>query len=274
MSYLQQKYIISLVVLGFLFLGLSGCSEEDKAPVSQSEELSTDELEIAVEDFGDLVADPVEGILSHWMDDVDSPGVLQNDLKNDHDIADTVIVRDNLTISIDLTFFDSEGTESEIYDPLSTVRMTKNVTIEGARENPQRTTTINGSNFHDISGIAPEDTLRTINSNGTRAVESTFEGRLREVTVTFAGEHDWTASDVLVSRDRETSPYPLSGTIDATDTIYRRVELPNGTRTLEFETNFTVTFDGSQYAEIYVVEFDRTFWIDLENGDVYRIRPE
>lgn len=275
MKYFNKNDTLVLVLLGLLFACISGCSDDEEAPISQSEALSTDELEVAVEDFGVVVADPVEGILTLWMDNLDASGAeYLPELKSMHTTTDTVIIRENLTISIDLTFYDAEDSESEFYDSLSTVRMTKNVTIEGSRENARRMTTLNGSNYHDIRGIAPVDTIRTIDGSGTRIVESTFEGRLREVTVTFSGEHDWIANDILISSDREMNPYPLAGNIEAIETIYRRIDLPNGSRTLELETSFDVAFDGTRYAEMYIVDFDRTYWIDLENGAVYRVRPE
>ncbi|MBC8478280.1 hypothetical protein H8D51_01925, partial [bacterium] len=222
------------------------------------------------EEFANVLADPDEGLLFLW-DDGDAGFTSTPVISKDNTqpvVDDTTFEHNGLTITIDRTFYDEAGNPSEEYDSLTTVRLTRLRTVVGTIQRPRRTATIDHEGFIEVDGIAPDDTLRAINGEGHRNVESEFSSWWRPQHRTFIGEYTWSINDVLRMADREEYPYPLSGTIDATNHSIMTVETPNGSHTREVDIALTVSFDGSRYAEV-TMDNGFVYWVDLETGQVY-----
>ncbi len=259
-----------LLLSGALIWGLIGCAESDNLTNNGSTEISEDHYADVAEEFANVLSDPEEGILFLWDDNGGGFNAEPLDSKDDQfpAVDDTTFQHNGLTITIDRTFYDDEGNPSEEYDPETTVRMTRLRTVVGTIERPRRYAIIDHEGFIDVDGIAPYDIQRTINGDGHRNVESHFSSWWRPQHRTFIGEYTWTINDVVRLADHTVNPYPLSGTIDATNHSIMTVETPHGEYTREVDLALTVTFDGTRYA---LVEMDNGlfYWVDLETGQVY-----
>ncbi|MDP8208412.1 MAG: hypothetical protein P9L92_17225 [Candidatus Electryonea clarkiae] len=269
----KRFFILLPLIFGLLIIG---CSEED-SPIGppESYDVTDDDYEDSAEDFGALLADPEEGILQYWMDPLGDGGhhMMQMPGKQaDREIADTTFPRGNLTFTIDLTFYDAEDNASEIYDSASTVRLTRLMTIEGAREDTMRHVSINHSDFIEVNGIAPDDTIRILNGNGNRTISGNFQSNARNVERSWQAEHTWTNNNIQIHKNRDDFPYPLDGDVNVVTSFEREVSAGEYTRTFDVEIEYTVFFDGTQLAHV-VVEGGGEFWIDLDDGRGYRIRP-
>lgn len=270
----RKSTSLILFLFGFALVFMVGCATENGTSPTFSGPTSDDYDDLA-EDLGATLASADDGVLdTRPMMDFDSN---LNDIPappGDQPVChDTTFQRNGITITIDLTFYDAAGIESEVYDSLTTVRMTREMTIEGTIEGFQRTATINHHSLLERDHIAPSDTVSIINGTATRMVSSTFMPRWRPLERHIEAEHHLSKNQILVGRDRELYPYPISGTIEGNSTITRSAERFNDHREATLEIGYTLTFDGTRYARM---EMDNGFvyWIDLDTGESYRERPD
>lgn len=262
-----------LLLTGFLAMGVISCADKNPAGSTDETEITEDQYSDVVEDFAYALTDSDEGIIA--LNDYSGDG-LENATVNTKggypEVADTTFEHNGLVITLDRTFYDVEGNESEVYDPETSVRMTRYRSVTGTITRPRRTAIIDQEGLRDVVGITPEDEVRTINGEGHRDVESEFTSYLRPVTRTFVGEHNWTITDLERHIDQETNPWPLSGTIVDENHSVMTIERSNETITREVDITLTVSFDGTQYAQV-VTDNGLTYWVDLETGEVYYEHP-
>lgn len=277
MKTIREAGVLLLGGLLALSLLLGGCSGDDATGVNDEEYTPTaEDIDDSAQDFAVALADPEEGMLALWlgMGDIGFDGeTAPMKPAGPVAVADTSFQRGPFTITIDRTFYDADGNPSEEYDSSSTVRMTRVLTLVGTRETFRRTASVDHWDSLAVDGIAPGDTIRTRSGEGRRTVSATFQARWRPVDRTFNAEHEWTVNDMQVNVDRVTYPFPLDGSIDVHTTMERVITSPMRTVTVEVEVQFTVSFDGTRYAEVVVVD-GPTYWIDLVTGEIYRERPD
>ncbi len=272
---MNRKFAFILLTILITGLIIVGCSSEDD-PVSPDEyTVENDDYFDVAEDMAATLASPDEGMLGLWrdMDNFTNPPMGQNGKSFEKDVMDTTFVRGPFTVTIDLTFYDADGNPSEMYDSLTTVRMTAEHQMEGTLQGLRRSMTIEHESSDELDGIAPDDTICTLNSQAVRRVSGSFMPLWR------LQERDWSAShhinvEDLSWHDNEVDyPYPLEGVIDAETNFEREVTGFGAIRTYQVTVASTTTFDGTRYA---MIEIDNgpTFWIDLDTGEAYRERPD
>jgi hypothetical protein len=159
-----------------------------------------------------------------------------------------------------VTFFDAGDVEQESYDPVFTDAVHMTMIMEGEVERSGFSATLSRTRDLWVTGLVGAETVRTFNGTGT---ESHSRTRVldEQGTRTFSMEAQATISDVVRAVDRETQPWPLSGTITrewdivigstaSGDVVRHRV--------------VTITFDGTQFALMTVD--GETFEVDLAAG--------
>lgn len=157
----QLSKLLTLLVMTAAVLTVTGCSEDDVTG-TVDDELTAEDIAVVTEDFATTLADDQEGLLTDYVD-LDLPTTAT---KSSWTVSDTGQQnRGTLTITRTRVFFDSAGTAYDRYDPRTTVSMDRLLEIEGTRTNmtQTRTATISHSDSLHIDGIAPDDTIRTLN---------------------------------------------------------------------------------------------------------------
>ncbi len=146
------------------------------------------------------------------------------------------------------TFFDGNGLEQEVFDPITTASVHVVVTVEKEKSRDNFSASIKRHRDMWVTGLEGEEETRTWNGDGSgerhRArVSDEFGERVRDVKSTSLTE------DVVRSVDRKAHPWPLSGTI----TRNIQVTITNGRNGDESrERTVVITFDGTQFATLTV----------------------
>lgn len=266
-----------IVLLLAMMLVVIGCSEDSTSPVNDTESMTLIEQENVADDFASTLADPEEGMLPLWMGEMGGVPLAAIDPKDGSvsTVADTV-VRDNpfLTVTRIRNFYDADGNMSDVYDSLTTVAVERLFSLVGDRVSPDSSR--NMSIYHQdstwVDGIQPESEQHTINGEGTRHNEGSFESRLHDASATMTSDYNWVATDIVISTDRETYPFPLSGTIEVVGETYHYRTGPRGEIERSHTVNMVVTFDGTQYA-LVTMEDGTEYSVDLTQGRPHRGRP-
>ena len=154
----------------------------------------------------------------------------------------------NRTRSRVKTFFDGNGLEQEVFDPISTASIHIVVKIEKEKSRDNFSASIKRYRDMWVTGLEGEEETRTWNGDGSgerhkARVSDEFGERLRDVKSTSLIE------DVVRSVDRKAHPWPLSGTI----TRNIQVTITNGRNGDQSrERTVVITFDGTQFATLTV----------------------
>lgn len=170
------------------------------------------------------------------------------------------------TVTRSRTFFDTDGVEMAAYDPLLTASIVTEMETSGDVSRGDLTLSIDRSRTMTVSGLAGEETERTFDGTGT-------DSRTRVVTSDALGDRSFELSGSLVidgvvrAVDRESRPWPLSGTITRTMDI-TILNGPNGDETRS--SVVTITFNGTQFATMTVD--GETFEVDLAQRGRDRMR--
>jgi hypothetical protein len=146
------------------------------------------------------------------------------------------------------TFFDGNGLEQEVFDPISTASIHTVVKIEKEKSRDNFSASIKRNRDMWVTGLEGEEETRTWNGYGSgerhRArIDDEFGERIRDVTSTSL------IADVVRSVDREAHPWPLAGTITRNVAI-TVTNGPNGD--VSRVRTVLVTFDGTQFATLSV----------------------
>ncbi|MCB2200595.1 hypothetical protein KQI63_14415 [bacterium] len=266
-----------MVLLLAISIFTIGCSEDATSPVNDTEAMTVTEQEDVADDFASTLADPDEGMIPLWMGEFGGAPLAFVDPKDGavSTIADTV-VRENrfLTVTRIRNFYDADGNMSDSYDSLTTVAVERLFSLVGDHEAEDggRSMSINHQDSTWVDGIEPDSELHTLNGEGTRHNEGSFESRLHDASATMTSDYAWTATDIEISTDRETNPFPLSGTIAVEGETYHYRTGPRGEIERTHTVSLTVTFDGTQYA-LVTMEDGTEYYVDLTLGRPHRGRP-
>ncbi|MFC2150360.1 hypothetical protein ACFLQV_02535 [Calditrichota bacterium] len=261
-----------LILLTAFIMIFTGCSPSTN-PSGQV--ATTDQQTDVSEDFGATISADDEGILALWMETdylFNPPSSASTAADGDSSKTRFRREMDGLTIDFELTFYDANDNPSPTYDSLTTVRAVRDITIDGTLESLHRTATIHHVDHTEISGIAPHDSIHVLNGSSQREVESTFKAAFRKVQRTFKGEHDMQVTNFTWHRDYDAHPYPFDGIIDARTIMYLNQSGGQGEGTFELALDFSIGFDGTQYAEMRIDDGE-SFWIDLETGECHTRHP-
>jgi hypothetical protein len=159
-----------------------------------------------------------------------------------------------------VTYFDADEVEQESYDPVSTDAVHMTLIMEGEVERSGFSAALSRTRDLWVTGLVGAETVRTFNGTGT---ESHSRTRVldEQGTRTFSMEAQATISDVVRAVDRETQPWPLSGTITREwDVVIGSTASGDVVR----HRVVTITFDGTQFALMTVD--GETFEVDLAAG--------
>ena len=161
------------------------------------------------------------------------------------------------TVTHTATFFDADGNEQDTRDPLTTASI--HLTIESTHEFSRDSWTATGTRSRDlmITGLAGEETSRTVNGTGSstmaRSQHTDADG-----TRTYDMSSTSLIEDVVHPVPRTDDAWPLSGTITRNVTIVV-VNGPDGDVTKS--RTVVITFNGTNLATMTVD--GESFEIDL-----------
>ena len=144
----------------------------------------------------------------------------------------------------EVTFYDADGIVQDAYDALTTERIEAITDIAGDIERNNWSASIARTRDMVVTGLAGENTTRSINGSGTEDVSRSLvlldgETRSRDMTGSF------TYTDLVVPTPDSEVRYPLAGTItrDMTVVVVNRL---NGD--VNEIVSVVITFDGSATA--------------------------
>ena len=156
-------------------------------------------------------------------------------------------LKDRITRTRSVTFFDAEGTEQDAYDPVATASVELLLEMEGSIERGAFVAEVARSREMTVSGLEGEESERTWNGSGTSSMLRS--GVLQDGTDrSHSMEGTFIFEDVVVPIPGNEPPYPLSGTIRRSMVMTRTT--PDGTETREVE--IVITFDGTETATAVV----------------------
>lgn len=253
-----------------------GCSESDN-PTTTENQLTSEDIAVITEDFASTLADGEEALLTDWTD-VQVSGASAAQTLTVSSVGEYTTVQDtgqqnrgNLTIERIRIFYDADGNASDSYDPTTTVAMDRMLTIQGTRTNMRdtRTVTMLHTDSTRIDGIAPSDTIRTLNGEGAREVTSEFISMDSSKTRSFEGNYAWTVSGLKVEK---LNPYPLEGEVSVNAYRHRLVTNDGVENEVTVELDFTITFDGTNIA-VMTLSDGTIYYIDLDEVRLHQIRP-
>jgi hypothetical protein len=158
----------------------------------------------------------------------------------------------------EVSFFNEAGNSQNDYDKLTTARVHAVTDISGDVSRERWSALVNRERDMTITGLAGENTHRTINGSGTVEVSKSKHlknGTVREYDMTGS----FTKTDVVMPVRGATPRYPISGTI----TRSMQATVINGKKgDREKSVVMTITFDGDSTANMVVngeeIEIDLT----------------
>lgn len=155
---------------------------------------------------------------------------------------------DELTMTRVITFRDVDGTPMELYDGLLTASVELTFDLEGTRSGDRMTAEIDRHREKVVTGMEGEEETRTWNGSGSDDVfrsMTTPDGAER----TFDLESTTLGENVVMpvpSDESDAERWPLEGTITKSVEVTIVTAGVSETRT----RNVTITFNGTQFAEI------------------------
>jgi len=148
----------------------------------------------------------------------------------------------------EVSFFDEDGNSQTAYDKLTTERVHAVTDISGDVSREKWSALVNRERDMNITGLAGENTHRTINGSGTVDVSKSRhlkDGSTREYDMTGT----FTKTNVVMPVRGTTPRYPTSGTI----TRSMQAKVVNGRKgDREKSVEMTITFDGDSTANMVV----------------------
>lgn len=273
---MQRMVPVLTLMTALWFAGLfAGCSEDSTSPLSNDENVTAatdDDYTIIAESIAYEFSDSQDGLIAMYNplppvgeDEEGDPDDADEFCRDFSNLRDTTFTHGPFTTTIDVTFFDANGNPSEVYDPESSVRMTRDLTMTGGHEDERREVEVNLEAMMDMENILATDTVRVINDDGVRDESGWMQGRWEDHERTWNAHHEWQSEDVNVHVDHEEYPFPLSGQVHHYTELEKTMTTGNSTRTVTVEVGSTITFDGTEWALVEMDNGDQ-FYINLSNG--------
>ncbi len=276
------RHTLSLAVLLAAFMLVVGCSDDSSVatnPDTQQATPTDDDYQILAEDIAYAITNPEDGMLVLWrpVPPMEGEGPGGGEPQADHfrdfsNLHDTTFTHRGFTTTIDVTFFDVDDNQFQLYDPETSVRLLRYLTMNGEHSDDFREVVVDLQSMLTMDNILEIDTVHVINEEATRSEIGEMQGRHEDHIRTWDAFHEWVTTDLNVHVDHETYPYPLSGQV-YNYTIMERTRIDgHATHTEIIEVGSTITFDGTNMA---LVEMDNgdTFYINLDDGGHHRRPP-
>jgi len=149
--------------------------------------------------------------------------------------------------TVEKTFFDTLGVQQDSYDELTTERIEVLSIVEGERGREGWSATIHRERDMTITGLAGENTHRTLNGSGTSTISRSRHTEDGDRTHEMEGFFTYT--DVVIPVPGTEPRYPISGTITRSMSA-TRIDREGNEVTREME--MTITFDGDETANAVV----------------------
>jgi len=274
-----SRYTLPLAVLLAGLMLIVGCSDDSNVATNPEQATPTDDdYQIIAEDLAYAITNPDDGMLVMWqpvppMEGEGPGGEPQVDHFRDFsNLRDTTFTHHDFTTTIDVTFFDADDNQFEIYDPETSVRLLRDLTMSGEHSDDFREVVVDLQSTLHMDNILEIDSIHVINEEATRSEIGEMQGRHEDHVRTWDALHEWVTTDLNVHVDHETYPYPLSGQAYIYTVMERTMINGHSTHTEIIEVGSTITFDGTNMA---LVEMDNgdAFYINLDDGGNHRRPP-
>lgn len=167
------------------------------------------------------------------------------------------VEHDGLTLTRTCTFYDASGAVQTEYDPESTASVVIHAELSGSVDRMEWSATVDRVRDVEITGLAGDETELVWNGTGSGTmsrIRQSSDGGEMQMSMSSTE----TATNVTVPVPRTEDGWPLSGTITKTVTMTVTGGPRDGTT---HSRDVTITFDGSQYAEVTLN--GETFTVDL-----------
>ena len=163
------------------------------------------------------------------------------------------------SLDFDYTYTYSDC-DDDICDTLNLVGI-----IEGSFTSERRNRTVYRVRNLLLTGISGDKV--TINGTGSGDVSGDFSGKFYNYTRTYKISRQLTFTNIVIAKDREANPYPLSGTLSITASGERTVDSDKVEKNVSFTRDILVTFNGTETPTV-TMNGERNYTINLTNGEV------
>lgn len=249
-----------------ILLLLSACSDDPNTPLSTTEEDVLINQDVALF-VADATADDLALMTSETDSTMDSTFVNRTECTRQDRRRLRCGPRSfagDLMMSRDVTYIDTDGNEQDAFDPMTTDTIHIVASMEGSRTTDRFSIEINRTRDVTISGLAGEETERTLNGTG-----STNQNRSRHTDGSADRVYNMSSTsvmtDIVIAVPRTDGSFPLSGTITREITI----EVITGLEDTRTRTRtVTMEFNGTQFVTITIN--GETFTFDLVTKEIVR----
>lgn len=178
--------------------------------------------------------------------------------------SDTTLVRNGVSWSFAIHWFNALGNEQAQYDPLTTVRMQASSRASGTFTGPNGVATLGTSGSLDVSGISTlQDTLTT---NAARLDTLAYAVSNPNGSASFLA-HGSGAFINVVEAKPVASNHPASGLATWSLDVTKHLQGPNGSVDEHFAATALVTFNGTNLVPL-LVNGTYLYTLDLDTGRV------
>jgi hypothetical protein len=171
------------------------------------------------------------------------------------------------------TYKDCEGLEQEVYDASTTGSIELVSDGSGSLDRRRIVKTFTRHAEITVSGLCGDNEDFTVNGNATSESQMTFTAHKRDLVRYYSVEMSTDLNDIVISIDRETNPWPLSGNISCVMVIDKARDADGVEVIIHVEKKVVITFNGTSTPDI-VIDETKTGTIDLSDDDAESVEVE
>lgn len=168
-------------------------------------------------------------------------------------------------ITFTVAYYDIDGEEQDTYDALTTEKVVWSDSFTSELITPVLVKSVTRTHQFDITGLVGENETITINGTGTADKTATRTHPLDKFIHSYHMTLSKAYGDVIWSTDRETYPYPLSGTIHLVINVEKTATTDDKEVEKTFSLDAMITFNGTCYP-VLVIDKEKTFIINMTDG--------
>jgi hypothetical protein len=178
--------------------------------------------------------------------------------------AETTLVRNGVSWTFAIHWYDAAGTEQPLYDPATTVRMHADSHASGTFLGPQGVATLGTAGTLDVSGIGLlQDTLTT---NAARLDTLAYAVSNPNGSATYLAHGSGAFLNVVEAKP-VSSNHPARGLATWSLDVAKHLQGANGSLDEHFAATAVVTFNGTNLVPL-VVNGTYHYVLDLDTGQV------
>lgn len=162
-------------------------------------------------------------------------------------------VHNGITVVRSYALYDEAGNVFNVRTP-AVYSMNTRLDVSGTTAHPDGETTIQRSSDMTVTGLTQASPTRTFNGVETGTMSSVRPAP-QGGTITMRHEFEAATTDVVISADRVRYPYPLSGTVSNSSTMF--MVLPGGLES-EMTSSEVLTFNGTNLVSMVITRFGET----------------